>query len=139
MVRFLDESEAEEIVRTYMNEATAIAPTDEIIKRVPGLETCVVRPGKVSDSIYRTKGGKALLTEDGTPVRIMRRTPRISTHDKGRGEIPFKDQILAINHNFMRKKVAPAIGTSQFEIPGLAMNATVIAAENIQTIPFENV
>lgn len=139
MTRFLDESEAGEIVRNYLSEVGILTPTEDIIKRVPELNKCVVRPGKVSDSIYQTNDEKALLSEDGTPVRIMVRTPRISTHDKGRGEIPFKDQVLATNHNFMRKMVEPAIGTSQFEIPGLAMNATVIAAENLDTIPFENV
>ena len=69
----------------------------------------------------------------------MVRTQRISTHDINRGEIPFKDQILAANHNYMRRLVEPAIGTSQFDVPGLADNDVVIAAENLQLIPVENI
>lgn len=105
MTRFLDESEAEEIVKNYLSEVGILTPTEDIIKRVPELNNCIVRPGKVSDSIYQTADRRAILSEDGTPLRIMVRTPRISTHDKGRGEIPFKDQVLATNHNFMRKMV----------------------------------
>ncbi len=111
-----------------------------------------MRPGKVSDSIY---GGKVeftnkdgtlvevenprLVTRDGRPLRLMVRTQRISTHDINRGEIPFKDQILAANHNYMRRLVEPSIGTSQFEVPGLEDNDVVIAAENLQLIPVENI
>jgi phosphoribosylaminoimidazole-succinocarboxamide synthase len=39
----------------------------------------------------------------------------------------------------MRRLVEPAIGTSQFEVPGLADNDVVIAAENLQLIPVENI
>ncbi|MBK7126790.1 MAG: phosphoribosylaminoimidazolesuccinocarboxamide synthase [Dehalococcoidia bacterium] len=69
----------------------------------------------------------------------MVRTQRISTHDINRGDIPFKDQILAANHNYMRRLVEPAIGTSQFDVPGLEDNDVVIAAENLQLIPIENI
>ncbi|MCK5474706.1 MAG: hypothetical protein KAI53_04830, partial [Candidatus Aenigmarchaeota archaeon] len=128
-----------EIVNTYMLEAAQITQIENLIKQIPELKDCVVVPGKVSDSLFETTYGAPLVTEAGLPVRIMHRTPRVSTHDIGRGEIPFKDQVLAINHNFMRRKVAPIIGTSQFEIDGLADNAVVIAAENLEQIGFENV
>jgi phosphoribosylaminoimidazole-succinocarboxamide synthase len=39
----------------------------------------------------------------------------------------------------MRKLLQSAIGTSQFDVPGLADNSVVIAAENLKTIPVENV
>ena len=111
-----------------------------------------MQPGKVSDSIYGGRVGFAkkdgtvveaenppLVTRDGRPLRLMVRTQRISTHDINRGEIPFKDQILAANHNFMRRLVEPALGTSQFEVPGLEDNDVVIAAENLRLIPVENI
>jgi phosphoribosylaminoimidazole-succinocarboxamide synthase len=131
-----------------------VSTTQEIVDSgaVPALKGFTVRPGKVSDSIYggritfkKTDGSvidvqnPPLVTADGRPLRLMVRTQRISTHDINRGEIPFKDQILAANHNFMRRLVEPAIGTSQFEVAGLADNEVVIAAENLRLIPVENI
>ena len=53
--------------------------------------------------------------------------------------VVFKDQILAMNHNSMRRLAKPYVGTSQFDVPGLEDNSIVIAAENLTQIPFENV
>jgi len=69
----------------------------------------------------------------------MVRTSRISTHDRNRGEIPFKDQILAMNHATMRRLVAPYIGTSQHDVDGMADTSVVIGAENLRTLAVENV
>lgn len=151
---FLTEAEALDLVYQYMTTEGRISSTQEILDSgaVPALQGFTVRPGKVSDSIhggtvrFTSKGGAVverenppLLTRDGKPLRIMVRTQRISTHDINRGEIPFKDQILAANHNAMRRLVEPAIGTSQFDVPGLADSDVVIAAENLQLIPVENI
>ncbi|MBI2543511.1 MAG: phosphoribosylaminoimidazolesuccinocarboxamide synthase [Candidatus Aenigmarchaeota archaeon] len=142
MTNLLTEKEALHLVTRYMDRINTTTPTQEIIDRgdIPILNGFKVKPGKVSDSVFGGYHGNPLLnTGDGTPIRLMFRTNRISTHDIKRGEIPFKDQVLAYNHNFMRKLVEPAIGTSQFEIPGLQMNSTVIAAENLNTIMVEMV
>ena len=151
---FLTEDQALDLVYNYMTSEGKVSTTQELLDSgiIPALKGFTVRPGKVSDSIY---GGRVeftkkdgtvveaenprLLTRDGRPLRIMVRTQRISTHDINRGEIPFKDQILAANHNYMRRLVEPAIGTSQFEVPGLADNDVVIAAENLHPIPIENI
>lgn len=150
----LSEAEALDLVYNYMTSEGKVSTTQELLDSgaIPALKGFTVRPGKVSDSVY---GGKVhftkkdgtgvdaenppLVTRDGTPLRLMVRTQRISTHDINRGEIPFKDQILAANHNYMRRLVEPAIGTSQFEVPGLEDNDVVIAAENLQLIPVENI
>ncbi|MBN9493313.1 phosphoribosylaminoimidazolesuccinocarboxamide synthase [bacterium] len=150
----LTEDQALDLVYNYLTTEGRVSTTQEILDSgaVPELKGFTVRPGKVSDSIF---GGRAqftgkdgatvdvdnppLVTQDGRPMRIMVRTQRISTHDINRGEIPFKDQILAANHNYMRRLVEPAIGTSQFDVPGLADNDVVIAAENLQVIPVENI
>lgn len=150
----LTEEQALELVDNYMKSEGKVSTTQELLDSgvIPALKGFTVRPGKVSDSIY---GGKVkftkkdgtvveaenprLVTRDGRPLRLMIRTQRISTHDINRGEIPFKDQILAANHNYMRRLVEPAIGTSQFEVPGLEDNDVVIAAENLQLIPVENI
>lgn len=151
---FLFEDEARRLVNEYIAEEGEVSSTQAILDsgEVPRLKGYVVRPGKVSDSIfggkgsYRKKSGEvvefenpSLNTADGIPLRLMVRTARISTHDVNRGEIPFKDQILATNHNYMRRLLAPAIGTSQFDVSGLEDNAVVIAAEDLQQIGFENV
>ncbi len=148
------EAQALDLVHDYLTSEGTVSSTQEILDSgiIPELKGLTVRPGKVSDSIH---GGRVaftnrdgtlveaenppLVTRDGRPLRLMVRTQRISTHDINRGEIPFKDQILAANHNYMRRLVEPAIGTSQFDVPGLADNDVVIAAENLQPIAIENI
>lgn len=150
----LTRDEARKLVETYMGREDKISSTQEIIASgaIPRLKDFRVKPGKVSDSIFGGRGSyfdksagrveyenPSLEAKDGTPLRIMVRTQRISTHDINRGEIPFKDQILAANHNYMRRMLSQAIGTSQFDINGLPDNSIVVAAENLTQIPFENV
>jgi phosphoribosylaminoimidazole-succinocarboxamide synthase len=150
----LTQNEARKIVDNYIAIEGDIRSTQEILDsgEVPKLKGFIVRPGKVSDSIFGGKGsytdkstGKEIefenppLEYNGMPLRLMVRTERISTHDINRGSIPFKDQILAANHNYMRRLLEDAIGTSQIEVDGLADNAVVIAAEDLQQIAFENV
>lgn len=145
----LTENEARQSVDTYLEREGAISSTQEILDAgfVPRLKGYKVRPGKVSDSIFggefEYKGqvyrNPPLETKDGVPLRLMVRTERISTHDINRGSIPFKDQILAENHNYMRKLLRDALGTSQFDVPGLQDNAVVIAAEDLEQIAVENV
>ncbi len=150
----LPEDQALDLVYNYMTSEGPVSSTQELLDSgiIPALKGFTVRPGKVSDSIYggrveftKTDGtlveadNPPLVTRDGRPLRIMVRTQRISTHDINRGEIPFKDQILAANHNYMRRLVEPAIGTSQFEVRGLEDNEVVIAAENLKLIPVENI
>jgi phosphoribosylaminoimidazole-succinocarboxamide synthase len=83
--------------------------------------------------------GDRLVTQSGIPVRLMYRSHRVSTHDQHRGQIPFKDQVLALNHHLMLNLVKGVLGSSQFDIPGLLPTATVVAAENLTPILFENV
>jgi len=153
--KLLTQNEAEKLVEQYIAREESTPSNQELLDSgvIPRLKGYKVQPGKVSDSIFggrgsyvdKATGKKArfenppLETKDGVPIRIMVRTSRISTHDITRGEIPFKDQILAMNHNFMRRKVAGAIGTSQFEVPGIGDNAIVIAAENLKPFLVENV
>ncbi len=151
----LDSDQAQELVKKYIDLNETISSTQELIDSgvIARLKGYTVHQGKVSDSIFGGTGNfrdkksgemvsfenPPLQTKEGVPLRIMIRTARISTHDISRGEIPFKDQTLALNHNFMRKLVTWALGTSQFEVPGLADNSIVIAAENLNSIMFENV
>ncbi len=149
---FLTEEDACRIIDEAMAQ-DEVSFTQDILDSgsVPRLAGYVVQNGKVCDSIFGGKGsyksGEGIIEfdnpplndSDGTPLRIMVRTERISTHDINRGTIPFKDQILALNHNAMRRLVAPYIGNSQFDVPGLGDNSVVIAAEDLRTIMFENV
>jgi len=151
----LNQEEARELIEKYLQQDEKVISTQEILDSgaVPGLKGYKIQPGKVSDSIFGGKGkytdkktgnpvefeNPPLVSKEGVPIRIMIRTQRISTHDITRGEIPFKDQILAVNHNFMRRLVAHAIGTSQYDVPGLKDNSIVIAAENLKPYMVENV
>jgi len=155
MTNLSTEDFAKGLVDLSMEKEGPVTSTQELLDSgaVPRLKGYVAQPGKVSDSIYGGKGhyknkktgetvefeNPPLNTKDGIPLRIMVRTERISTHDINRGVIPFKDQILATNHNFMRELLREALGTSQYDVPGLNENSVVIAAENVQTLLVENV
>ena len=133
----LPPSEIEALVQTYGPKVNEGRPIESIIEagELPILRGCKIHRGKVSTSIY----GDALKTPEGLPIRLMYRSNRVSTHDHHRGQIAFKDQVLALLHDRMLTLVEDAVGNSQISIPGLAPTSTVIAAENLEPILFENV
>lgn len=133
----LAEQEIRELVAAHgaaVNEGRTIRQLIED-GELPRLGGCTVLQGKVSDSVF----GDDLKTSDGKPLRLMYRNNRISTHDVNRGEIPFKDQVLAVNHDHMLRLVKPVLGSSQFDVDGLAPTSTVIPAENLNLLKIENV
>ena len=136
-MNLLDRKEIEEIVKTYGTQVNQGRTIKEIINDgdIPELKNCTFYEGKVSDSVF----ADYLRTHDGIPVRLMYRSNRVSTHDRHRGAIPFKDQVLALNHHIMLNLVKDVLGSSQFDIPHLSPTSTVIAAENLKPIMFENV
>lgn len=133
----LDLTEIRELVATYgtaVNEGRSIR---QLIDDgdLPRLRGCTILEGKVSDSVF----GEGLRHRDGRPIRLMFRNNRISTHDVNRGSIPFKDQVLAVNHHHMLSLVKEILGSSQFEVEGLSPSSTVIPAENLTLVMLENV
>jgi len=133
----LNEKQIRELVNEFGPRVQEGRSIREIIAvgDIPRLQGCTVQEGKVSDSVL---GGR-LVTRAGRPIRLMYRNNRISTHDVNRGSIPFKDQVLAINHDHMLSLVEPVLGSSQFKVPGLQPASTVIPAENLRLILLENV
>ncbi len=133
----LSEIEIRELVAANGAQVNEGRPIKQIIEDgdIPRLAGCTILEGKVSDSVF----GDNLLTPAGQPVRMMYRNNRISTHDVNRGAIPFKDQVLASNHDLMLQLVEPVLGSSQFKVPGLQPSSTVIPAENLDLILLENV
>ena len=153
MSEYLTEEQAQDLAAEYCKLGEPIK-TQEIIDSgaVPELKGFTIISGKVSDSIrggnftyYDKKAGEEVeaenppmtLKSNGRDARGLVRTDRISTHDKERGPIPFKDQILAVGHNRMLERTKRAFGSSQVEIPGLKETAGIILAENMQVIPVE--
>jgi phosphoribosylaminoimidazole-succinocarboxamide synthase len=133
----LENHEIRELVAEYgpaVNEGRSIKQLIED-GDVPRLKSCIVLKGKVSDSVF----GETLAHRNGKPIRLMFRNNRISTHDVNRGAIPFKDQILSMNHDHMLRLVRDVVGSSQFEVEGLAPSSTVIPAENLTLVMLENV
>ncbi|PCJ22537.1 MAG: phosphoribosylaminoimidazolesuccinocarboxamide synthase [SAR86 cluster bacterium] len=133
----LDNTQIHDLVAEHggtVNQGRTVAQliADGEISRLSG---CTVLEGKVSDSVF----GDQLLSSDGTPIRLMFRNNRISTHDVNRGAIPFKDQVLAFNHDHMLQLVKDVLGSSQFEVEGLLPSSTVIPAENLKLVSLENV
>ena len=133
----LNEKEIRELVATHGNEVNVGRPIKALIEdgELPRLGGCTVLQGKVSDSVF----GDNLKTTYGKPIRLMFRNNRISTHDVNRGAIPFKDQVLAFNHDHMHRLVKPVLESSQFEVDGLLPSSTVIPAENLNLLRVENV
>jgi phosphoribosylaminoimidazole-succinocarboxamide synthase len=133
----LDEKQIRELVVTHgpiVNQGRTIK---KIIADgdIPRLKDCSVLEGKVSDSVFSER----LLTQNSKPIRLMFRNNRISTHDVNRGAIPFKDQVLAFNHDHMLQLVQHVLGSSQFSVDELKPSSTVIPAENLNLIMLENV
>ncbi|MDB4380254.1 hypothetical protein N9Z70_02580 [Mariniblastus sp.] len=133
----LSDNEITELVNDFgprVNEGRTIG---QIIadNEIPRLEGATVLEGKVSDSVFCD----SLKTKEGVPIRLMFRGNRISTHDVNRGAIPFKDQVLAQNHDHMLNLVKDTLGSSQFEVSGLLPSSTVIPAENLNLLMVENV
>ena len=133
----LSDEEIRELVAAHgvaVNEGRSIRQLIED-GEIPRLQGTTVLEGKVSDSVF----GGPLKTSSGKPLRLMFRNNRISTHDENRGSIPFKDQVLACNHDHMLRLVSGVLGSSQFEVPGLSPTSTVIPAENLRLVKVENV
>ena len=133
----LTDNEIKELVSDYgarVNEGRTIK---QIIadNELPKLTDATILDGKVSDSVF----SDSLKTTDGIPIRLMFRGNRISTHDVNRGAIPFKDQVLAQNHDHMLNLVKDTLGSSQFDVEGLLPSSTVIPAENLDLLMVENV
>jgi len=133
----LNEEAIRDLVETHGAAVNHGRPIKQLIEdgELPRLTGCTVSEGKVSDSVL----GDNLRTGDGQPIRLMYRNNRISTHDVNRGEIPFKDQVLAFNHDHMLRLVKPVLGSSQYEVEGLSPASTVIPAENLNLLQVENV
>ncbi len=133
----LNEKEIHELVASHGAAVNEGRPIKQLIDdgEIPRLNGCTVLEGKVSDSVF----GGSLQTAGGKPIRLMFRNNRISTHDVNRGAVPFKDQVLAVNHDHMHRLVKPVMGSSQFEVSGLAPTSTVIPAENLNLLMVENV
>jgi phosphoribosylaminoimidazole-succinocarboxamide synthase len=133
----LNEKEIRELVAAHGDAVNEGRPIRQLIEdgEIPRLKGCTVLEGKVSDSVF----GGGLRTSSGRPIRLMFRNNRISTHDVNRGSIPFKDQVLAFNHDHMMRLLKPVLGSSQFEVEGLSPASTVIPAENLKLVKLENV
>lgn len=133
----LNETDIRELVASHGAVVNEGRPIKQLIAdgEIPRLQGCTVLEGKVSDSVF----GDSLVSSEGKPIRLMFRNNRISTHDVNRGAIPFKDQVLAFNHDHMLNLVRDVLGTSQFEVDGLLPSSTVIPAENLQLVKLENV
>ena len=133
----LDKQQIQALIAEHGDRVNAGRSIRELIAdgELPRLEGATVLEGKVSDSVL----GENLVTRGGRRLRLMFRNTRISTHDVNRGAIPFKDQVLALNHAHMLDLVGPILGSSQFEVPNLMPTSTVIPAEDLRLIKFENV
>ncbi|MDG1671510.1 MAG: phosphoribosylaminoimidazolesuccinocarboxamide synthase [Akkermansiaceae bacterium] len=133
----LNEQEIRELVAAHGAAVNEGRPIRQLIEDgdLPRLQGCTILKGKVSDSVF----GDTLKTPAGKSIRLMFRNNRISTHDVNRGAIPFKDQVLAFNHDHMLQLVKHVLGSSQFEVDGLIPSSTVIPAENLDLVKLENV
>ena len=133
----LSENQIRDLVAESGARVNEGRPVKQIIADgdIPRLNGGTGLEGKVSDSVF----GDDLKSSGGKPIRLMFRNNRISTHDVNRGAIPFKDQVLANNHDHMLQLVEHVLGSSQFKVPGLQPSSTVIPSENLNLLMVENV
>ena len=133
----LDEQQIRDLVASHGVNVNQGRPVRQLIEdgEIPRLKGATVLEGKVSDSVFSDD----LVSKSGQRLRLMFRNNRISTHDVNRGAIPFKDQVLAFNHDHMLQLVKDVLGSSQFEVSGLEPSSTVIPAENLDLVMLENV
>jgi len=95
---------------------------------IPKLEGSVYYQGKVRANFYDGE----LTSKNGIPLRILVTTGNLSTHDKVRGVIPFKDQITSELSNFMFNLIEGVLLDSQLYSEGIAT-----VSENCNRINFE--
>lgn len=133
----LDEKQIQELVAAHGSSVNEGRSIQQLLDdgEIPRLVGSTILEGKVSDSLFR----EDLISSSGVALRLMFRNNRISTHDVNRGAIPFKDQVLAFNHDHMLRLVVAVLGSSQFDVDGLLPGSTVIPAENLSLVSLENV
>ena len=78
------------------------------------LHDCTVLEGKISDSVFGSQ-----------PVT--------------RGAIPFKEHVLAMNHDYMLNLLRDVLSSSQFEVADIKPTSTVIPSESWKLITLQNV
>ncbi len=135
--KLLTDTEIQKLIAQYYEIENDFRTLSEMINdgEFPELKGLTLQKGKVSDSLY----GEDFKNREGLSLRIMVRTSRISTHDENRGIIPFKDQILALNHDFMLSVVKDILGSAQIHINSLDPRTCVVLAENTKAPVYENV
>jgi len=128
----LDNVVGQEVIDNIV-ETEKISETEKRVTEcsdIPELEGSFYYQGKVRANFY---GGK-LATKDNLPLRVLVTTGNISTHDKVRGVIPFKDQITSELSNFMFELISDTLPNSQIVASGI-----VAVSEQCSPIDFEMV
>jgi len=106
---------------------------------VPHLKGAKVYSGKTSDCVSENADGKKLYNKDGNEVILMVRSSRISTHDIGRGTIPFKDQIQSLINNLMHGIIRHLADYSLIELYTVKPGSPVSLHHNLDQFLIEAV
>ena len=130
---FLTEDEIKALVAENMDKRFTIADVRDVVESgaIPRLERAEPYYGKVRANFF----GPELVTPTGIPLRVLIATAALSTHDKVRGHVPFKGQVLTQMSNYMLDIVGEALPSSQLATPG----PNVVIAENCEMLDVEMV
>lgn len=143
-MELLTQKEIEKLVEKNLNNVVGQEVIDSIIETndineteklviksdIDRLEGAIYYQGKVRANFY--DGNLVRIHE--IPLRVLITTGNLSTHDKVRGVIPFKDQITSELSNFMFDLIKDTLPNSQ-----LAAQGIVAISEQCDPIDFEMV
>ena len=131
---FLNEKEIKTLVEENLDNAIDAEFISDMVNSGTLLELTEARyyQGKVRANF----SGDGLTDADNTPLRVIVATDQISTHDKVRGAIPFRGQILTNISNEMLTLTETYIPNAQCYAPD---NSAVVISENCDPFMFEMV
>lgn len=134
MSEFLTEKEIKGLVEKHLDDAVDAAFIADIAGSgtIPELTDADYYQGKVRANF----SGGSLVGAEGLPLRLVITTDQISTHDKVRGAIPFRGQILTSISNDMLTLTRKFIPNAQLFTPE---NSTLVISENCTPFMFEMV
>lgn len=139
-MKLMNQDEIKDLVQENINNMVGqevidsiVTVSDDVVTSspdIPRLEGSTYYQGKVRANFY----GGDLITKDDIPLRVLITLGNISTHDKFKGVVPFKDQITSELSNYMFDLIKGTLPNSQIAAQGI-----VAVAEQCQPMDFEMV
>ena len=128
----LSEARIRKLVREHGKSLLSGRNIKQIIEagNIPFLKNAEIFEGKSFYSVIH----KNLVDSNGNKIRLRYRKNQLTTKTKDRGKIPFKDQVLCWNSNFMLSLIEGVVKTSEIKIPGLKKVSPIVVEKDLEMI-----